>query len=663
MGTKNLRLGKKTDYETDLLVPGVRIFPWPAHSQPNLLEKRSSGTIKKKRKGIPMTESIQTVQRRCLSGLFLGLVINITFLGCGGGDEGSKEEVAQLSYDAVIGEEVKLDELIFPALVDENEVEIDQKWAEIEAIYDSLAAMPIPGGYQPQEICDNITSIPGAEYIVGLSQKCTELTAAIGEVSNLQEAVRYAVGYLWGSNNESVTLVDGRGLALITDEGVATISVTDANGNHTHDIVINAQRVVHKIKQMDIKNDVFVSVGAEKIRSFNADGTVKEELPTTVVAYTAATGEVVLSGPGAGAVTAGQTILFEPSAVFPEGGIRAVMGVTTNGANVILNTKVGDLAKIINRLDMEHKEAVNKDEATIASTSAKRMSASASIRTAKGVQLLSAEDFRGKVAQGSSASGSGRSVGNLLVKRALLSGTWTPDFAFKFQKNGLEGVLGFKMPIHMSMKYEDWKLQRFVTSFKPTQYGEITVKSGAEIELAEVKGSSISFMIGALPVYVRPIIVVSVGGGLTVGEVELKVADYEVSCEYGVDYKRGRDGANWRPIAHYNRTFNDPTVPATNFALTAWGRVQPTLRFYGLGGPYARATIGGKLSGDVSKTAPDQNWAALQSFVRVSTGVAMEIGVETPFYDATLVDVDINFGKVLDLTREEWNSGGPFPLP
>ena len=603
---------------------------------------------------------------------------------------GSKNQppVTQIQVDAVIGESIMLGDLLFPDLVATNDLEISDKWDEIDAIYEALALIAIPPGYTNLDVCDNLDLIPNSELILGLDDLCSELTTALEEFSNLQEVVNYAADYLWESNNREVALVNGNGIAIVTNEGIATISVTDPHGNHTHDIIINAQRVVQTIRELDIQNEKFVTIDEGKIQSYNADGSVKAEKEVTVESYEGNTGDVVLSGPGANLASADQLITFSPCTVFPDGMLRSVTSVTDNGDGTFtLATSEGSLAEVITTLDLEHKESVdaNSSESTPGDNDLETMSVTS---LAPGVKMLTPEEFKQAVASSDRGreylevlkSGDGLKKNDDILLRATLSGDWSPDFAFEFNKTdsqdgesdgygdmGISGIIGFKMPIHIYMRYADWKLRRFDAYFKPTQYTDIriSVDGDADIErtLAEVRGPSIKFFIGPLPVYVRPIFEISVGGSAE-GDVVLDVVDYEVWNKYGVTYTRGRSGPDWRPVAHYNRQFNPPSLLDGNYSLGAWGQVKPKLRFYGLGGPYAKAKIGARLTADTSKTEAGEDWARLRSFVIVSTGVEFDITVSKGPFDYTIVDYEKNFGTILKLYRTEWDSNGPYaPAP
>ncbi|HHD63200.1 MAG TPA: hypothetical protein ENK96_02290 [Desulfobulbaceae bacterium] len=586
--------------------------------------------------------------------------------------------VKKIKVDAVIGESLLLGDLIFPDQVATWEQTIDEKWDEIDALYEFLATVTLPPGYTNMNVCDNLSSIIGSVDPVTygvLDSKCTELASRLEEFSNLQEVVNYAADYLWESNNESVADVNGNGIALVTNEGIATITVTDPGGRVTHEIIINAQKIVHKVRQLQIQNEAFVSIEDGKIQSYNADGSVKASVAVTVDSYDSGTGDVVLSDQGALLVSAGQLIIFGPCTVFPDGMIRSVTAINDNSGTVTLTTQEGSLTDVVASVDLEHEESVDAKHSEPPSSNNNPQTTSATVKLAPDVKMLSRKEFReavtnspdGQIYLKSLESGSEATENNMLLKAAL-SGDWSPDFAFTFDKShgslNIKGTIGFKMPIHVYMRISNWKLKRFNASFKPTQYSDITISSigstvGMEQPLAEVRGPSIKFMIGPLPVWVRPIFEISVGGSAE-GSVTLKVVDYEVWNKYGVKYTRGRSGADWRPFAHYNRKFKPPELSNADYSLSAWGQVRPNLRFYGLGGPYARARIGARLTADTSITGQNENWAKLRSYIYVSSGVAFDITVSAGPFDHTIVDYQKDFGKILELHRTEWDSNGPY---
>lgn len=623
----------------------------------------------------------------------ISLLISFSvFTACGhSGNEGSTDgdspaATADYTYDAVVGESVNLSALLFSEAAGATETAIDAKWDEIDAIYEALGQIAIPGGYTPQTVCDAVDTIFGAELIPGLVSTCETLAIELLALNNLQEVVNYAADYLWASNNESVSLVNGSGLALATNEGVATITATPPDGGTPVTIAINAQEVVNDVRDLQIQNEAVVSIEDGTLQSFNADGTVKNEAPITIVSYDEDTGAMEVSGAGALLVSADQLVAIAPCDLFPDGGLRQIDRVTglLNG-NVSLGTSEGDMATVIQTLEMDHKESVD-DTGAVESGAGDDREAGESMTLAPGVRRLSANEFRRSVRRLDGAStdpGRASAVASRVVEqknflaRAAASGDWNPRYAFEFdysdsQANesdghgsmAVRGVIGFEMPVHFYLSYSDWKLRRFVGSFKPTQYAEIEVEVDGDADisrtLAEVRAPSIKFFIGPLPVYVRPIFEVSVHGEAEGNAVVLSVVDYEVYSKYGVDYRRGRSGPDWKPVTGYNRVFHDPEIVDGDFSLQAYGRIEPKLRFYGLGGPYARADIGATLRADTSKTDPGEDWATLDSFLKVSTGVSFDITVEVGPFDHSIIDYDKNFGLVLNKSRTEWDSDGPY---
>lgn len=638
------------------------------------------------------------------------VLIILALFGCGSSDDStdSNNGITKLSFDAVPGEAVRLGDLMFPGQAEALGVQIDEQWGEINDLYDALATITLPDGVTPENVCtspdefDNSLDSFSLPVLAldpvteaQLSLLCEQLNTALGEVNNLQEAVNFAADYLWQSNNESVALVNGNGLALVTNEGVATITVTDAQGTPTHEITINASALVQKVNQLAIQNDKVVTIEAGTIKTLDSSGTVSNELPIVIDSYDAASGLLQVSAAGAGALAVSQTLIIAPGAEFEEGAIFQVDAISDLGGGVIAATVgEGNLASVMQGLDMEQKAGVSADTAAttasdtdIEGVTASKASLSGGVILAEGVSLLSPEEYRKALLESDKGQAALKALNagvsysemsdEMMIMAASISGDWNPGFAFSFdvsdsQDNetdgwgsmGLKGTLGFSMPIHMYLRYSDWELKRFIAYFKPTQNAdiEISVTGDADIErtIAEVRGSLITFYIGPVPVYMRPIFEVSVGGRAVGDNVTVKVVDYEVWTKYGVDYWRNRSGRDWRPIAHYDRSFREVGWTGGDIYLSAWGQVEPLLRFWGMGGPYGRAQIGARLKADTSLTAPGDNWAELGSYVHVSTGVKLDISVEGFGLDVSVVDYDRSFGRVLDLHREEWSSGGPY---
>jgi hypothetical protein len=624
--------------------------------------------------------------------LFSLLISFAILTACGhsnneGGTTGDSPGVtADYTYDAVVGESVNLSAMLFSEAAEATETAIDAKWDEIDAIYEALGQIAIPSGYTAQNVCDAVDTIPGAELIPDLVTTCETLASELLALNNLQEVVNYAADYLWASNNESVSLVDGSGMALATNEGVATITATPPGGGAPVTIAINAQEMVSDVRDLQIQNEVVVSIEDGTLQSFNADGSVKSEAPITIVSYDEVTGEMEVSGAGALLVSADQLVAIAPCDLFPDGGLRQIDSITglLNG-NISLGTSEGDMATVIQTLEMDHKESVD-DTGAVESGAGDDREAGASMTLAPGVRLLCVDEFQQAVRRMDDAStklsraagmGAQADTKKKFLARAAASGDWNPRYAFEFdysdsQANesdghgsmAVRGVIGFEMPVHFHLSYSDWKLRRFVGSFKPTQYAEIEVEVDGDADisrtLAEVRAPSIKFFIGPLPVYVRPIFEVSVHGEAEGNAVVLSVVDYEVYSKYGVDYRRGRSGPDWKPVTGYNRVFHDPEIVDGDFTLQAYGRIEPKLRFYGLGGPYARADIGATLRADTGKTDPGENWATLDSFLKVSTGVSFDVTVEVGPFDHTIIDYDKSFGLILNKSRTEWDSDGPY---
>ena len=616
------------------------------------------------------------------------LIISAILVACGNGgtEADNATTTADYSYDAVVGESVNLTALLFPEAAQATETAIDAKWDEIDAIYEALGQIAIPSGYTPQTVCDDLDAIPGAALIPGLTSSCENLATELLALNNLQEVVNYAADYLWASNNESVSLVNGIGLALVTNQGIATITATPPDGGTPVTIAINAQEVVSDVRDLQIQNEAVVSIEENTLKSFNTDGSTNSEAFIAIAGYDEDTGEMVVSGAGALLISVDQLVAIAPCDSFPDGGLRQIDSATdlSNG-DVLLGTSEGDMASVIQTLDMDHKESVDDNGAT-QSNEGEDIESGASMTLAPGVRLLSADEFREAVLLVHETRSADRhytamdaeaSAGKAFLARAAASGDWNPRYRFEFdysdsQANesdgygsmAVRGVIGFEMPVHFYLRYSDWKLRRFVGTFKPTQYAEIEVEVDGDADisrtLAEVRAPSIKFFIGPLPVYVRPIFEVSVHGEAQGNGVVLSVVDYEVYCKYGVDYRRGRSGPDWKPVTAYNRVFNDPEIMDGDFTLSAYGRIEPRLRFYGLGGPYARADIGATLNADTSRTGSGEDWATLESFLKVSTGVSFDISVEVGFWDHSIIDYDKNFGLILNKHRTEWDSDGPY---
>jgi hypothetical protein len=557
-------------------------------------------------------------------------------------DRECSSEPRQITIEAIIGEHLRLGEYLFPELAAAVEEAMDVIWEQLDELYEQLAGIDVsvlPPEYQDfveDEICWHLDEIfpPLIPVPADLQQSCDQLITLVDSFSNLQEVVNYGANYLWQSNNEDVVLVDDTGLALTTGEGVATITAR-ASGCPTHTLTIDASRVVQTIRQLDMQNEKVLTVEDGKINTFSADGTAGVSVDIEVVSDEASGDnrwDVVLGNDGRLLVNPDQLIVFAPSTVFEDGAIRRVKSVGEDNMPVdgqlTITTELGTIAEVVNELDLEHKETVDEGASDITgsaevSTTA-RTGDDAVFSLAPGVRVLSAEQFYEAVAARGTLDPSAPAS---LIEKAIAQESWNPQFAFAFDTcppDGtndmcVEGVVGFKMPIYLSLRVSDFELQRFRSSFRPTQYSDITigVSGEADIEhtLAEVRGPSIKVLIGPLPVWVRPIFEVGVAGR-SEGSVTLNVVDYEVWNEYGVKYDRGRSGPDWRPVAHYNRRFKDPSLVDGDFSLGAWGVVETKLRFYGLGGPYARALIGARLHGDTSRTQPeDKYWAWLRSFV------------------------------------------------
>lgn len=127
-----------------------------------------------------------------------------------------------------------------------------------------------------------------------------------------------------------------------------------------------------------------------------------------------------------------------------------------------------------------------------------------------------------------------------------------------------------------------------------TQTIEINVMGGIgfqkEHPLGEIEFKPFVVYFGTLPVVFKPVLKLIVGVDVSLSAFLTSVVENELEFSAGIEYIRGRDGADWQPYKSFDNTFNYGEPEAGYIGIAeAYIKPEVEIKIYGVSGPYAYA--------------------------------------------------------------------------
>jgi len=211
----------------------------------------------------------------------------------------------------------------------------------------------------------------------------------------------------------------------------------------------------------------------------------------------------------------------------------------------------------------------------------------------------------------------------------------------KYDQITADGIISFTIGFDFNVEIKSFKIKSLYFSNNIKNKTEIIISSNTEIyglnkevEIAHYTFGVITFMVGLVPVYITPELIVSVGVD---GHVSFRLSqevDQEATLLAGLSYKDG----NWTPIGDFKVDFGFDTPSYSSEALfKAYSGLGLNLMLYGVVGPYAN--VNGYFELSIEPT-----------FVELDAGLFSDIGVFVKALGHTFADYNqevIDYKKIL----------------
>ncbi|RMH41233.1 MAG: hypothetical protein D6689_11620 [Deltaproteobacteria bacterium] len=164
--------------------------------------------------------------------------------------------------------------------------------------------------------------------------------------------------------------------------------------------------------------------------------------------------------------------------------------------------------------------------------------------------------------------------------------------------------------------------------------GEAAVSGDIEKQIAEIKFKPVIVWVGYVPVYVRPVIELTLGGEASVSASFTTGVEQSLSYTAGVQYANGA----WGVVNDLTKMFSY-TPPSVDASLEAKGALTPRLVFYvyGVAGPFLGAEAYLKFTADLNADP----WCDLVAGLGGEVGVTGDLyGVDLGEYKAELFNLE-----------------------
>jgi hypothetical protein len=329
---------------------------------------------------------------------------------------------------------------------------------------------------------------------------------------------------------------------------------------------------------------LLTGVTIDKLVSVSEDGSVFTFSETT---------------PELAALAAGDVIVGDAWEQTPYGFLRKVVGITTEGEQVVVTT---DQAKLEDAIE----------QGVVAAT-----------------QELSPDDVR----QGTQLSGvEVASLGPLQSPGAFIV---TLDNVVLLDLDGnsettddqvvANGQLSFQPRFDFNLRMRGFRIERLSATSGATERVDLSITADIqlldvqeEVQVARFMLRPITIWVGWMPVVFAPVLSVDVGldGSAHVG-FEVGVAQ-EANLDVGLAYANG----GWSPIATFTNdfTYTPPTITA-NCNVRGYGAVSLAILIYGSGGPHGQIDGFLELDADLSRVP----WFELYGGLGATVGVKADV--------------------------------------
>ena len=213
------------------------------------------------------------------------------------------------------------------------------------------------------------------------------------------------------------------------------------------------------------------------------------------------------------------------------------------------------------------------------------------------------------------------------------------------------GDISFGLSFDFDIEVDDWKIQSLNFTTTPWQCAEIIVDSSVSC-YAEYKKQIyqhslpvIKVVVGSWPVYITPVVTVSVGidGSVCVGVSTGITESTEITA--GLVYQ----SSTWSPVSDYDVDF-DYLLPDISTSASFEGYIEPDLALliYGVTGPYSNLKGYLVLDADID----EDPWWKLYAGISLGAGVRVEVlGHEI---------INYNIPDIIDYQRLLVEADGPY---
>lgn len=297
------------------------------------------------------------------------------------------------------------------------------------------------------------------------------------------------------------------------------------------------------------------------------------------------------------ALAPGDVMVSDATANAPNGFLREVTSVSSDGGQVIVETEEATLEDAIESGAARISHALTPDQIQ-------------SGTQLKGVTLATASQLQDEFYF-------------KLEDVVLYDGDGNPDT--ENDQITADGSIRLEPGFDFSLVVRHWKLEELSFTTSAVETAELEIK--AEIELLSVEKEKeiarryfnpITVMVGWVPVVILPVLTVNVGvdGSVHVGVTT--GVEQQATLVAGLRYA----GGVWQPVSDFSNEFHyTPPTLSAGLNLKGYAGAQLSLLLYGVTGPYAELNAYLELEADIA----DDPWWTLYGGLEASGGVKVEV--------------------------------------
>jgi len=297
----------------------------------------------------------------------------------------------------------------------------------------------------------------------------------------------------------------------------------------------------------------------------------------------------------------GEIMVGDVSAVAPNGFLREVTNVSSNGGQVVVETVPTTLEDAIEQGEVHIQHNLTPDEIQSSSLM-------------KGVSLLNIPYAQNQ------------GTFYLELSEVVLYDD-DGDLGTTSDQIVANGSVSLEPSVNFRMIIQDWRLEYLYFTNSATETAELQIESKIEVPIVQEKIEIVRYYLTPIvvplgplpfPVVFTPVLTVYVGidGSVYVG-VTTGVTQ-QATLTAGLQY----DGGGWNPITNFSNQFQyDPPTLSVGLDIKGYTGAQISLLLYGVVGPYAEIDAYLKLEADVLA----EPWWELYGGLEVPVGVRVEI--------------------------------------